>query len=184
MSDTTPTTPLEKDRQETVAATKMETQPSGKVQSPFFAAVRERGVLNAILDDAVRIYEEQHPGFRCRWEFYPASGDNMMIVQREALGFVIVDASEIKGTNSSQKSGPIRRGDVVLMAAPEEIVRELERADAAAAATDAKLPERVYREALERHKARDSAGNEQIARPVGQIKESVEYFHKSEEGGE
>ena len=96
----------------------------GKTKAEFFAAVRNRGVLNAMLDGPAIAFEEAKPGLKCRWEFAPKTGDNTMVVAREALGFRVVDASEVGPlTDSQQKKGPVQRGDLILMCAPEEIMK-------------------------------------------------------------
>lgn len=152
--------------------------PSGQAKAAFFAAVRKRGVLNSMLDEPVRVYEKLHPDERCRWEFAPANGDTTLVVAREALGFHVVDASEIADqmTESFAKSGPVRRGDLVLMAAPVYIVEMIEEEDAKAAAEDLKLPERTYRDSLEGNKVRTKSGTEDYAKPVGNIKQTTEEF--------
>lgn len=154
----------------------VEVNESGESRAEFFAAVRQRGVLNSILDGPAKLYEKTHPGKRTRWEYAPPSGDNTFIVAREALGFKIVDASELSDymSESFEKSGPLRRGDLVLMAADKEIVDMLDEDDARAAAEDLKLPERTFREALESLKVRTMSGSEDYAKPVGNIKRSVE----------
>lgn len=152
--------------------------PNGKAQAGFFASVRTRGVLNSILDEPVKIFERLNPDLRARWEFYPPNGDNTLVVAREALGYHVVDASEIADEmgESFAKSGPVRRGDLILMAAPKEVVEEEEAQDALAAAEDLKLPERTYRDALESTRVKTKSGTEDMARPVGSVRTTFEEF--------
>lgn len=153
-------------------------RPDGTSPASFFAAVRQRGVLNSILDEPVKVFERLNPDMRARWEYYPPNGDSTLVVAREAMGYTIVDASEIAAEmgQSFAKSGPIRRGDLVMMAAPREVVDEEDAQDARAAAEDLKLPERTYRDALESNKVALSTGEVDNARPIGNVKTTVEEF--------
>ena len=118
-----------------------------KKQSEFFAAVRNRGMLNAMLDGPATQYETAHPGMKCRWEYWPPNGDNTRVVAREAQGFRLVDAADMGAKEpSAQKAGVVRRGDVVLMTGPEALVALIAQEDAEAAQEDWKLPETTYRE--------------------------------------
>lgn len=152
-----------------------ETMPSGKGKSDFFAAVRQRGMNNALLDEPGQAYEREHPGMKCKWEYLPPNGDNSLVIAREMQGYKIVDAGEFTGTESSQKSGPIKRGDLVLMAAPEEVHQAILDADARAAIEDLRAPETAYRDALDQKKVNTSSGP-QTAKPVGQIVRSSEIL--------
>lgn len=161
-----------------------------KKYSKFFAAVRARGILNAMLDGPVKAFEEANEGFRCRWEYAPPSGDNTLIVAREGMGFRIVDASELGDlTDSQQKDGPVRCGDLVLMAAPEEIVNMVEYEDAKAAFEDFKLPETTYRKHLETIQVRTKSGELVSPAPTGRIRMTTEAVgarepqHELETGG-
>jgi len=98
-----------------------------KKHSAFFAAVRARGILNHMLDGPAKAFDDSNPGFKARWEYCPASGDKTFIVAREGLGFHIVDASELGDkTTSEQKEGPVKVGDLILMAAPDYVVAAIE----------------------------------------------------------
>src|SRR6266852_9298848 len=94
-------------------------RPTGKRRAEYFAAVRERGMLNAGLEQIAKAYEADHPDEGFRWEFYKPSmdGGTVMVVNREAMGFHLVDASDIhlsdSPTPSAQREGPVRRGDLV-----------------------------------------------------------------------
>lgn len=152
---------------------KVQTEEGGKAKSTFFAAVRERGMNNALLDEPAQAYMRNHPGMRAKWEFCPPSGDNSLVIAREMQGFKLIDAGEIPGTASSQKSGVVRRGDLVLMAAPEDIYNLIQETDAKSALEDLKLPETSYRDALESNQVQTSAGPDH-ARPTGQITRTTE----------
>lgn len=160
--------------------------PSGKARADFFAAVRTRGMLNAKTEGIAKAFEALHPNLKTRWEWLPANGDNTLVTAREAMGYYIVDASEIPGTESSQKSGPIRVGDTILMAADKDIVESELAMDAAAADDELKQPERVYRENLEANRVRlPSTGEEDYARPIGRVTQKTEIlFPQGEKGGE
>lgn len=170
-----------------MSATKgVQVNPDGKAKADFFIAVRERGVLNSILDGPARLYERLNPGERVRWEFFPSNGDTTLVVAREALGYHVVDAAEIADEMgpSFSRSGPIRRGDLVMMSAPVEIVEAEEAQDAKAAAEDLKLPERTYRDSLESYRVLTKSGTEDYARPIGNVRSTEEEFRvqpKSEE---
>ena len=87
-----------------------EVMAEGKQHSAFFAAVRKRGVLNAMLDGPIQRYESAHPGMQARWEYCPASGDKTFIIAREGLGFKIVDASELgEGTDAGALSSTLNQ---------------------------------------------------------------------------
>jgi len=145
-------------------------QITDKKKAEFFAAVRARGVLNTMLDAPALAFEQKNPGWRARWEWAPSNGDNTFVVAREALGFRVVDAAEIgEKTASEQRTGPIRRGDLILMAAPAHIMDAIEEEDARRAYEDWKLPETSYREHIRTIKARLRDGSEKGVTPVGQI---------------
>lgn len=148
-------------------------EEAGKAKSDFFVAVRQRGFINALLNEPGQQYEKLNPKMRCRWVRFPPNGDNSSVVAREMQGYKLVDASELPGTASSQKSGLVRRGDLVLMAAPVEIHDMLAEADAQAALEDLRLPETAYRDALENNKVQTSAGPD-YAHPIGNITRAVE----------
>lgn len=153
----------------------MTTPTLPKHKANFFAAVRARGVLNTMLDGPAKKFEENNPGWRARWEYAPSSGDKTFIVAREAMGFHIVDAKELgETTTSEQKEGPVRCGDLILMAAPADLVNELDLDDAHRAYEDFKLPESSYREYVKGIKVRTRGGEEAGPEPVGSIKVTSE----------
>lgn len=155
---------------------------SGKKHSNFFAAVRARGILNTMLDEPVRKFEASNPGWRARWEYCPPSGDKTLIVAREGMGFRIVDAKELgEATPSGQKEGPIRVGDLILMAAESHIVAAIEMDDAKAAFEDYKLPEESYREHIRGIKARLRDGTEKPTQPVGGVRTAQEEIRPPRE---
>lgn len=162
----------------TTPAREVKVGPDGKTSADFFASVRQRGVLNSILDEPVKVFESLNPDMRARWEYFPPNGDTTLVVAREALGYHVVDAAEIADEmgQTFAKSGPIRRGDLVMMAAPKEVVDADEAQDARAAAEDLKLPERTYRDSLEANKVTLSTGEQDHARPIGNIRTTVEEF--------
>lgn len=142
-----------------------------KKHSNFFAAVRARGILNHMLDGPIKAFDDANPGFKSRWEYCPASGDKTFIVAREGLGFHVVDAKELGDkTESEQKEGPIKVGDLILMAAPDYIVAAIEMEDARAAFEDFKLPEETYREHIRDIKAKLHDGSYKAAEAVGDIR--------------
>jgi hypothetical protein len=146
--------------------------PDKKV-SQAFAAVRERGMLNASLDVLAKRYEEDNPGLKCRWEFYRPSSDNGedQVTMREAMGWTLADHANFKDhTESAKKTGIIRRGDLVLMAAPDQVDLDYRMQDAVAAHADLKAPERSYKESLEKRTVKLNDGTDDRAKGVGTIK--------------
>lgn len=142
-----------------------------KKHSNFFAAVRARGILNHMLDGPIKAYEDNNPGWKARWEYCPASGDKTFIVAREGLGFHIVDSKELGDkTESEQKEGPIKVGDLILMAAEDYIVAAIEMEDARAAFEDFKLPEESYREHISSIKAKLHDGSYKSVEPIGDVR--------------
>lgn len=141
----------------------------------FFTAVRERGLLNSMLDEPAHAFMQAHPDMMCKWEFSPTSGDNSMVTYREAQGFRLVDASELGTvTQSSQKTGPLRRGDLVLMAAPQDVYQSILDADAEAADLDYKVPETAYKDHMNNLKVRLASGEERRGKGFGEIRRTYE----------
>lgn len=148
---------------------------SNKRQADFFVAVRKRGLLNAMMDGMAERYEAEHPAERCRWEYWPPNGDNTFVVAREGQGFHLVDMSHFGDhTASEQSTGPVRRGDMVLMAGPKELVDLIEREDERAAIEDSRLPEDAYRAHIRSLRAQLADGTIESAQPVGRIRQSHE----------
>ena len=146
-----------------------------KTKASFFAAVRGRGLLNAMLDGPAKQFEEANPGMRTRWEFLPSNGDRTMVTAREAIGFQVADASQLGGhTESEQKQGPVVRGDLILMYAPKELVDAIAAEDAKAAYEDWKMPETQYREHVKSLKVKLSDGTIVEGEPVGSMKRTFE----------
>lgn len=142
-----------------------------KKHSTFFAAVRARGILNHMLDGPAKAFDDNNPGFKSRWEYCAAGGDKTFIVAREGLGFHVVDAAELGDkTDSEQKEGPVRVGDLILMAAPDYVVAAIEMEDARAAFEDFKLPEESYRQHLRSIKAKLHDGSFKEVEPTGSIR--------------
>ena len=151
------------------------TPETAKRRSDFFASVRKRGVLNAMLDGPAKSFEEKNPGWRARWEYCPPSGDKTFIIAREGLGFHIVDASELGETTASgQKDGQIRVGDLILMAAEDFVVEAIEMDDAKAAYGDWKVPEAAYKEQIRGIKPILRDGTEKETVPVGEVRVTQE----------
>lgn len=149
--------------------------PADKKHSEFFAAVRKRGVLNAMLDGPVKAFEANNPGMRARWEYCPASGDKTLIVAREGYGFKVVDASSLgETTESGQREGPVKVGDLILMAAPAHIVDAIDMEDTRAAYEDWRTPQATYEESIRGLKVRLKDGSEKETKPVGSIKVHTE----------
>lgn len=140
-----------------------------------FASVRERGLLNSMLDTPAEAFERANPGMKAKWEYSPPSGDRTMVTMREAQGYKLADASQLADkTDSSQKSGEVRRGDLVLMYAPTEVHTAIALADHKAAQDDYRAPERTYKEHLESQQYQLSTGEVRRGRPFGEIKRTVE----------
>lgn len=148
-----------------------ETTQTGKEHSAFFAAVRKRGVLNAMLDNPIAAYEGNNPGMKARWEYAPANGDKTFIVAREGLGFKLVDASELgQATDSGQTEGHVKVGDMILMAAPDYIVQAIEMEDAKMAYEDWRTPKSTYEESIRGLKVQLKDGSVKQTEPVGDIR--------------
>lgn len=152
--------------------------PNKKVADTF-AAVRERGMLNAGLDVLAARYQEDHPGMVCRWEYYRPADDmgKDQVLMREAMGWKLADYGDfVNKTESSPMSGIIRRGDLVLMAAPKEVDEAYRMQDAVAAHADLKAPERAYKDNVkEKTKVRLNDGTEDQATGIGQIKVAEQW---------
>lgn len=161
--------------------------PTGKRRSEYFAAVRERGMLNAGLDMLAKAYESDHPDEAVRWEFYKPSMDGGadMVVNREAMGFHLVDAGSINlsdnPTPTAQKEGPVRRGDLVMMAGPRDVVNALRLQDAQAAHDDLQAPKQAFEENISKTKAELSDGTVEGPTAFGTIKSKTEIVHKQGE---
>lgn len=146
-----------------------------KRKSDFFTGVRERGLLNTMLDEPAMKFEQLHPDLKAKWEHSPSSGDTSMVVYREAQGFRLVDASELGPvTESAQREGPIRRGDLVLMAAPREVYEAILAADAEAADLDYRQPELTYKEHMKNLQVRLQSGEVRHGKGFGEIRRTVE----------
>lgn len=145
----------------------------GTKTADTFAAVRERGMLNAGLDVLAQRFVEAHPDMAVRWEFYRPSQDNGtdQVQMREAMGWALADYDHLGDkTASAPKSGVIRRGDLVLMFAPKSVDNQQRMQDAVAAHADLKAPERAYKDSLDKNKVRLNDGTEDQAKGIGQIK--------------
>jgi hypothetical protein len=146
-----------------------------KKQGDFYTGVRERGMLNAMLDHPAAMFLKSHPDMMVKWEHSPPSGDMSMVTMREAQGFRIVNAEELSGnTESSQKVGPVRRGDLVLMAAPKEVYEAILAADAEAADLDYRTPELTYKEHMNNMNFRLADGSTRRGKGFGEIRRTVE----------
>lgn len=151
--------------------TQEQAPPTEKQKSDFFAAVRKRGVLNAMLEGPPREFERLHPTLRCKWEYGPPGGDNTLVVAREGMGFRLVQAEELGGTTESgQTTGPIRVGDLILMCAPSHIVEAIELEDARLAYEDWRAPKAAFEDSIRGLKVRLKDGSEQEIKPVGDVK--------------
>lgn len=155
----------------------------GPDKAQFFLAVRRRGQLNAMLDGPALQYERLHPDRLTRWEYAPQDGDNSMVIAKEAMGFSLVDASELYDPEdesrpaSAPTKGPVRCGDMVLMSGPRELVEFIHMEDARAAYEDWKLPETLYNESLAaRTTVRSPSGQELHAVPFGKVTQQLEHL--------
>lgn len=159
---------------------------SGKVQSPIFAQIRSRGLLNTMLEQPAQAYEAANPDMRCKWVHAPSNGDVTMITAHEALGFIVVQNTDVPGTASSKISGPVRCGDLVMMAAEIAIVEFMLNEDAQRAEDDFRLPETAFRDNLEARRVQRNDGVMDLARPIGAVRRTVETINAqpAEEGGE
>jgi hypothetical protein len=169
-------------------ATAKESKPTPeKRRSDYFTAVRERGMLNAGLDVLSKAFDDAHKeeGLVSKWEYYNPNitGGTDIAMGREAMGFRMVDASEVSfgelATPSSQKEGPVRRGDLVMMCSTREIANLIRLQDAQAAQTDLKAPEAAFKQNVEDRKVVTSSGEVQGAVPFGAIKQSQEQLFKT-----
>lgn len=146
-----------------------------KKTGDFYTGVRERGLLNQMLEGPAQAFQAAHPDMKCKWEHAPPNGDLSMVTMREAQGFRVVLAEELANqTASSQRSGMIRRGDLVLMAAPTEVYAAILEADALAADEDYKMPERTYKEHLEDTEFKLASGETRRGKGFGEIRRSYE----------
>lgn len=153
----------------------------GKKHIDFFVATRDRGLLNAMLETTAKKYEENHPGRKCRWEYAPP-GDNSLVVAREALGFRVVDASEVGTlTASQQKDGIVRHGDLILMEGPAELVQEMLDYDGKAADAESQLSDQSYRDSIKSISVTDKGGEEHQGRPVGSMRKTTEVLGNPEQ---
>jgi hypothetical protein len=147
-----------------------------RVHSEFFASVRRRGILNAMLDTPAKQFEAANPDQLTRWEYAPQERPDInLVVAREAMGFRKVRMSELPG-DSALEDGPVRCGDMVLMTGPRELTELLDAEDAKAARDDWLLPKTAYQEALEQEvgvQLKD--GSYQTGKPV------VEKFRMTQE---
>ncbi len=151
--------------------------------SPFYAAVRARGMLNAMLDGPALEYERLHPDERVRWEYSPKDGDNTLVVAREGQGFHVVKREDMidperEPTEHQSITGEVRVADLVLMSGPKDLVNLLDMEDAKAAFDDSQLPETVYREYIESLSVKTKSGNVVRGKSIGPgSKVSTEEFH-------
>lgn len=144
----------------------------GKGQSDFFVAVRERGTLNTLMSAPAAEFERRNPGMGTKWEYAPLNGDNLMVTQREIQGWRVVQSKEV--TDNSEAVGQVRRGDMILMAAPKDLINDLALSDALAAHEAAKLPETEYKDYVRGIRVKLKDGTVQEGRPVGSIRVTEE----------
>lgn len=134
-----------------------------------------RGMLGQIMNAPMEKYLELHPEMACRWEHMPRDDAMSLVPFREAQGYHIVDAAELgPTTQSAQKTGPIRKGDLVLMACPKETQDAIDTQDYEAADNDFKTPERTYKEAMEQKSYETKSGEVLRAPAFGKITRSNE----------
>lgn len=168
------------DFDETVEAAEITTDPrlqGDKPKANFFAQVRERGMLNAGLDALAKEFEAHNPGWVAKWEFYNPNivGGTDVVMSREATGFKVVQPRELPSlANSAQKEGPIRRGDLALIACSREDWNMLRLQDARAAHDDLQAPRAAFEENVSKNTVPLSSGESASATTFGTIKRSVE----------
>lgn len=151
--------------------------------------LRHRGMVNTMLDGVAQAFAKAHPELGVKWEYAPSAANNFEITTAKAMGYREVMVEELPpgvATPHSLSSGPVRTGDLILMAAPREIHEAYLAEDFRAAAEEADLPVEEYRRTLRGIPpgAKGSA--------VGGVKQTVEYVgvdlekvsKKAEEGGE
>lgn len=110
---------------------------------------KRQGMLGQLMNAPMEKYLALHPDMACRWEHVPNDNNMSMVPFREGQGYHIVDASELSpDTDSAQKTGPIRKGDLVLMACKAEIQQAILDQDAEIADADYRTPETTYKEAM------------------------------------
>lgn len=157
-----------------------------KRRAEYFTAVRERGMLNASLDMLSKAFDDTHKeeGLVSKWEYYNPNiqGGTDIVMGREAMGFRVVDASEIKigslPTPTAQKEGPVRRGDMMLLCADRATMNMIRLQDAQAANDDLKAPQDAFKQNVEQNKVKTSSGEMQGAVPFGAIKRGDEQLYK------
>jgi hypothetical protein len=135
--------------------------------------LRHRGEVTALLDGTARAFAEKHPELGVKWVWAPSDRANADVVAAKAYGYREVMVSELPpgvGTPHSLESGPVRVGDLILMAAPREVHEAIMEEDARVAAEEANLPVQEYLEYLKSIRPAGVPG-----RPTGGIKQSVEY---------
>jgi hypothetical protein len=153
----------------------------GKKHIDFFVATRERGLLNSMLETTAKKFEETHQGRKTRWEYAPP-GDNSLVVAREALGFRVVDASEVGNlTANQQKEGIVRHGDLILMEGPAELVEEMLKFDGRAADSEAQLSDQSYRDNIKSISVTDKSGVEHEGNAVGSMRKTTEVIGAPEQ---
>ena len=161
-----------------------------KLRADFFVAVRERGMLNASLDQFARIYEATHKGRRAKWEYYNPTkeGGTDTVMFRQSMGFQIVDFSELQFGDAPEggieQKGPVRRGDMVLMSCTNETANRIRLDDAVAAEADLKAPEQAFKDSVSSNKTRLTDGTVEGAEPFGRIKQTTEEIPKVAENSD
>lgn len=153
------------------------TAEGGKKISPVFAAVRSRGMINASMDALAKAFEDlnKEKNLGTRWEFYNPNitGGQDLVQFREGEGYIVVtwEMMPNQAETKVDRKGFVRRGDLVLMAAPRHIIQEQLRQDAAVANADIKAPEAAFKSSLDsRQVRRPSDGETDQAKGTGQIK--------------
>lgn len=163
-----------------------ETAAAPKNTAKQFAAVRERGMLNAGLDVLAQRFEEQHPGRKVRWEHYSPTAEQGTdsVTMREGMGWKLADYADFDDqTESGAKKGLVRRGDLVLMHTSIENHNDYLAQDADAAHADLQAPKAAFEDALDNNKVKLSDGSTDQAKGFGQIKVREE-IHSVQPGKE
>lgn len=133
---------------------------------PPHLRARSRGMVNSMMDSVTEQLKERHPDKEYRWVYAPPQGSNMsQVMARSAQGYRLVDIDKEGIDNPFVKDGStIRTADVVLMEIPKDWREEEEAFLKDLADEEAKRPERVYREYIEKNTVRGVG-----ARPTGSI---------------
>lgn len=150
----------------------------GKSRANFFSQVREKGLLNASLDLLSDQFKQRYPSMEVKWVHYnplnTTNGD-LLSTGHEAFGYRMVQWEELKGVGESvPRTGPVRRGDQVLMCVDRATYNEQRLQDARLAYDDLTAPEQAFKTQVEANKVKTSSGEKVGATGFGKIRSKEE----------